>query len=247
LVVAAAHRESKTETRGYDDAGGPDLDVELDRFARSQFLGFVVDVPGPVRQALLRVELALRGAQPAETDRHARVVRALEGHLFAVGIEHAQDEEDVGVVRGRGKIELRRDRAGDLHRLLERELEEQPLALRFIRNLCRGARLAAVEIHLARVKVKARPAGALERPFVLVPHDELFAGMADLELDARLLRPAGVLALEEVAEEAPLQPLAVARVEVLPVRAAVGLEPLVTRGRLHEALEVAARVQPLPA
>src|ERR1041385_2392081 len=33
LVVAAAHGESKTETRGYDDARGPDLDVELHRFA----------------------------------------------------------------------------------------------------------------------------------------------------------------------------------------------------------------------
>src|ERR1043166_8710627 len=247
LVVAAAHGESKTETRGYDDARGPDLDVELHRFAGSEFLGFIVAVPGPVRQALLRVELALRGAQPAEADRHARVVRALEGDLFAVGIEHAQREEDIGVVRVRGEIELRRHRAGDLHRFLERDLEQQSVTLGLIWNFCRSSGFAALEARLARVQVEARPAGALERPLVLVAQHELLAGMADLELDARLLGPAGILALEEVAEEAPLQPLAVAHVEIFPMRAAVRLEPLVARGGAHEALEVAARVQPLPA
>src|SRR3954462_15291976 len=54
--------------------------------------------------------------------------------------------------------------------------------------------------------------------------------MADPELDARLPRPTGVLALEEVAEEAPLKALAVARIEALPGRAAVRREPLVARG-----------------
>ena len=41
-------------------------------------------VPGPIRQALLRIELAVRGAQPAQADRRARIVRAVEGDLVAV-------------------------------------------------------------------------------------------------------------------------------------------------------------------
>jgi hypothetical protein len=80
-----------------------------------------------------------------------------------------------------------------------------------------------------------------------VAHHELLARVAHLELDARLLRPAGVLAFEEMPEEALLQALALARVEAFPVRAAMRLEPLVLRRGLHEAFEVAARMQPLPA
>src|SRR4051812_28057896 len=94
------------------------------------------------------------------------------------------------------------------------------------------------------MQVEACPFCPRERPFVLMPDNVLLAGMAHLELDRRLSRPAGVLALEEVAEEALLQALAVARIEALPVSAAVGLEPFLRRGAVHEAFEVPARMQP---
>ena len=71
--------------------------------------------------------------------------------------------------------------------------------------------------------------------------------MAHLEQHLRLLRPARVLALEEVAEEALLEAHAIVRVEVGPVLDPVDLEPFLLRGRAHEALEVAARMQPLTA
>src|ERR1700675_361685 len=71
--------------------------------------------------------------------------------------------------------------------------------------------------------------------------------MAHLELDPRLLSPPGVLALEEVAEELLLEQHAIVRVEVRPVLDPVDLEPLLSRRRAREALEVAARMQTLPS
>src|SRR4029453_3594783 len=116
---------------------------------------------------------------------------------------------------------------------------------------------------VGRVQIERGPARPRQWPRVLVALDETLAGVPYLKEDPGLLRPAGVLALEEVAEEPLLQapavvvgegaekPLlgahAVVGVEVGPVLDAVHLEPLVVGGRSHEALEVAARVQPLPA
>src|SRR5262249_17276636 len=71
--------------------------------------------------------------------------------------------------------------------------------------------------------------------------------MAHLQLHPRLLIPAGVLALEEMAEEFLLQGYAIVRVEMRPVLEPVPLEPFVLRGGAHERLEVAARMQALAA
>ena len=87
------------------------------------------------------------------------------------------------------------------------------------------------------------PARARERPFVLGAQHEPLAGMADVERHARLLLPAGVLALEEVSEEAPLQRLAVAAVEMREVGVAVHLQPFLPRAGAQPAFEIAARVQ----
>src|SRR5258708_36457175 len=97
---------------------------------------------------------------------------------------------------------------------------------------------AGMQIHLG-------PPGARDRPFALVARDEL-VDMAHLELHARLLRPVA-LALEEVVEEPELQLAPIVGVEVRPVLDAVRLEPLLLGRRAHEAFEVAARMQALPA
>src|ERR1700732_1617230 len=94
--------------------------------------------------------------------------------------------------------------------------------------------------------MEARPCRARQRPFALVPLDESI-DVADLKLHAPLLVPAGVLALEEMAEEALLQLHAVIGIELGPVLDAVRLEPFLRRRRPHEALEIAARVQALAA
>src|SRR5262249_60523632 len=94
-----------------------------------------------------------------------------------------------------------------------------------------------------RVEVELRPACPGEPPLLLVPLHEALTRVAHLQHDGGLLLPAGVLALEEVSEEALLQADAVVGVEVRPVLDAVHLEPFLARCRAHESLEVAARVQ----
>ena len=90
--------------------------------------------------------------------------------------------------------------------------------------------------------MELRPLRAGERPLVLVPLDEFFAGMPDLQHDTRLPVPAVLLALQEIIEEAPLQRHPPIGVERRPMRAAVHLEPFLTGGGSREPLEVAAGV-----
>ena len=71
--------------------------------------------------------------------------------------------------------------------------------------------------------------------------------MAHLQQHLRLLVPAAVLAVEEMVEEPQLLLAAVVGVEMRPVLDPVGLEPFLLRGRAHEALEIAARMQALAA
>src|ERR671915_432681 len=91
------------------------------------------------------------------------------------------------------------------------------------------------------------PLRARERPLVLGAQLELLTRPADVERDLRLLVPAGVLAFEEMAEEALLELLAIVAVEVGEVGVSVHFEPLLFRARAQVTLEVAARVQALPA
>ena len=98
-----------------------------------------------------------------------------------------------------------------------------------------------------RVEIELGPLGARNRPFILGALDERLAWMAHLQQHARLLAPAGVLALQEIVEELALQLAAVVGVEMRPVLDAVRLEPFVLRGGARKALEIAARVQALSA
>src|SRR6186713_876773 len=67
--------------------------------------------------------------------------------------------------------------------------------------------------------------------------------MADVQRHARLLVPAGALALEEVPEELFLQRLAIVAVEMREVRVAVHFEPFLFRAGAQPTFEIAARVQ----
>src|SRR4051795_4031958 len=91
------------------------------------------------------------------------------------------------------------------------------------------------------------PPRARERPLVLGALDELLARVADLQQHARVALPAGLLALQVMAEELLLHGHAVAGIEVRPVRVAVHLEPLVLGAGIEVSLDVAARVQALAA
>ena len=68
---------------------------------------------GAVWEAALRIELALRGAQPAQADWYTWIVRAGKQNLLAVRVEKAKSEEDVGVGGVRRDEELGRARMED--------------------------------------------------------------------------------------------------------------------------------------
>src|SRR3546814_8027392 len=92
------------------------------------------------------------------------------------------------------------------------------------------------------IEVEFRPFGALERPFILAARGEIFARPAHVEHDPRLLVPAVLVALEEIAEERLLKVAPVGRVEMSPVLEAVALEPLLLRPGFEETDLVAARM-----
>src|ERR1700694_2764791 len=94
--------------------------------------------------------------------------------------------------------------------------------------------------------MELRPLRPGERPLVLMALDEAL-DMAYLHLHSGLLVPAVLLALEVVVEKPQLQPPAVVGVEMRPVFDAVRLQPLVFRRGAHEAFDIAARMEPLPA
>src|SRR3954466_8377905 len=133
LVVAAAHAQRDPVALRDDEAGRPDLDVELVDLSRRERLRLVVRVIGPVRHRKRRVELAVRGAQPTLSDGSVGIERALEGYFAQVGAEDAQDEEEVRVRGAGGDEELRRDGTGDLGLGRERRSQERDaIAQRFV-------------------------------------------------------------------------------------------------------------------
>src|ERR1700719_4488055 len=97
------------------------------------------------------------------------------------------------------------------------------------------------------MQIKSGPIGACERPLVLVPGNEFFTGMAHLRQHFRLLVPAGVLALEKMAEEFLLQLESVVGIEMRPVLAPVALQPFLIRGSPHKPFKIAAGAQTLAA
>src|ERR1039458_9150228 len=96
FIVLAADGEREPITGGHHDAGRPDFDVELDLLAELERPFLVVRVPGPVGPRQGRVELAMRGAQPAQPDRRARVVGADESDVLAGRIDQRSEERRVG-------------------------------------------------------------------------------------------------------------------------------------------------------
>ena len=148
----------------------------------------------------------MRAAQPALRDRRVRIERALEGDLLEIGRERAHHQEQVGILGRRRHPQLGRDRPGDLDLVLERLGQECDAVAeaRIGDGACRFLRRGRHR-HVGRMQIELGPLGARERPLALVPLDEFLAGMAHLQQHLRLLAPAGVLALEEMAEELLLQ------------------------------------------
>ncbi len=174
--------------RRHDDAGRPDLDVELVDLSGRERLLLVVRMVRPVGQRARRIELAVRRAQPALRDRRARIERALEDDFLPGGSNTRRIDEQVGVGRCRGEERLQRHRPGDLGRLRERRRgEREAVAQRVVGERRRLRRRRGGETHALGVEVEARPLGARERPFVFLARHELLAGVAHLQQHLRLL------------------------------------------------------------
>ena len=93
--------------------------------------------------------------------------------------------------------------------------------------------------------MKLRPLRLRQWPIALVADDELFARMANVELDPRLLVPAVPFSFEEITKELLLQIDAIICVVMRPMLDAVHFEPFLFGSRSEEAFKVAARMQRL--
>jgi len=81
-VVPASNREREPVARREDDAGWPDLHVDLVNDACHERLGVVMGVVRPVGQGQGRVQLAVRGPQPTLRHRGVRVDCPFEDDLL---------------------------------------------------------------------------------------------------------------------------------------------------------------------
>src|SRR3974390_1043526 len=168
---------------------------------------------------------------------------ALKHDLLHVRRKYPQHHKDVCVIGRRGDLQLDGRGSSDLDRCSHRFSDEVAAGA--------GALKASLALHFGSFgsqfmpvggKMKSGPLRSRYRPFILMPYHEPFSGMADIELNPRLLVPAILLTLEEITKEPLLQIDAVVGVVMRPVFDSVDLQPFLLRRRAKEAFEVAARV-----
>src|SRR5580704_493081 len=244
LEVASLDGHRQPVAGRNDDRGGPDLDVERDALAGCERLGPVVRVPGPVGQAALGVGGALRGPQPAHADHPGRVEAADERDVPAAGVQDAQGQEEVGVGGAGRHDEPGRGGPGDLGFLGERlGGERQAIAQGLEVRPGRAGGRRRGQGARAGIQVEPGPPGPGQRPLVFLALLEAAVDQPGVELDRWLAVPAGVLVVQEIAEEPLLQGHAVVGVKLGEVLVAVDLQPLAGRSGARVALEVAPGVQ----
>src|SRR5215210_315053 len=112
--------KSEPVTGRDDDAGWPDLVVELIDLAVRQKLFLIVRMVWSVLGAKILIEFAMGGSEPSLGDRRCRLNRAGERNLLIIQIEELNDQEEIGIDRLRRHKDLCRNRAGDLRILFER-------------------------------------------------------------------------------------------------------------------------------
>src|SRR6185437_12863712 len=174
--------------------------------------------------------------------------RALENDLVAVRCEHAQDQENISIGGSGRDVKSCGEGAGDFQRLRQwRRREGQSVARAVVAKYCLSRRRFRLKHARGGIEIEPGPCCPCERPLVLMPQNEFFAGVADLQLNARLFVPTGSLALQEMAEKALLQLEAIIGVKMRPVGVTMKLEPFLRRRRAHERFGVAPQVQRMAA
>src|SRR5262249_60766668 len=105
-----------------------------------------------------------------------------------------------GLLASRGAPEVGGDRAGHFGFLFEwLGPEGDALAHAGISDRARGGLCRPRQRHVAGMDVEVGPLRARERPFILVPLNELLAWMAHLQQHLGLLAPASVFPFEKMA------------------------------------------------
>ena len=96
-IVGAAHRKREPIAFRQHNAGRPYFDVDLVDLVGRELLLLVMSVIRAIWQRELRVEFAVRAAQPALRDRRMGVERALESDLLEVRGKRAHHQEQIGI------------------------------------------------------------------------------------------------------------------------------------------------------
>src|SRR5918996_424327 len=107
-----------------DHRGRPDLHVQLHRLPGGQRPALVVRVPRAIGEALLRIELPVRGSQPSVGHDALGIDPADEFDALAPWVQPPQPQEEVRVARGGGDKQLGRRGPGDLGLPFQRLGEE---------------------------------------------------------------------------------------------------------------------------
>src|ERR1700756_1072418 len=166
----------------------------------------------------------MRGTQPTEPERHARIIRTNESNFFSVRTKQTQSQKYVGVCGLRGQPQFRGNRAGDFDAPCHRRGTKSQAITGGLIGQCHGFwRRLWREKQAVRVQEVFRPLRPGGWPLVFAAKHEFLVWMANIQRDARLFVPTGVFAFEEVAEKPPLQSFAILAVEMREVSIAVHL------------------------
>src|SRR6516225_11094680 len=178
----------------YDDGRRYDLDVETVDFARSQRLLLVMGMIRAKWQCELSIKLAMRCAQPSLPHRRMGIECALKHDLLHVRREYPQHHKNVCISSRRGDLQLDGHGSRDLDRRSHRFGDEGDAgAGRLKAYLAFNFGSFGSQFMPVGREMKLGPLRSRYRPLVLMPYDELFSGMADIELNPRLLVPAILL------------------------------------------------------
>src|SRR6516165_7867505 len=151
---------------------------------------------------------------------------ALKHDLLHVRREYPQHHKNVCISSRRGDLQLDGHGSRDLDRRSHRFGDEGDAgAGRLKAYLAFNFGSFGSQFMPVGREMKLGPPRSRYRPLILMPYDELFSGMADIELNPRLLVPAILLSFEEITKEPLLQIDAVVGVIVRPVLDSVDLQP----------------------
>src|SRR3984957_12339283 len=236
-VVLSAYRQRDAISCWHDDAGRPNLDINLVNLPLRERLYFFMAVLVPIRLPQLLFELAVRHAKPALRDRRVRIKRPPKYDFPEVRREDTNDEKQIGTLRRGRDPQFRGNGSCYLRLSAKRRRQKSNAIAKAVICGFRGYLWGDLGRQRLRgwIKIELCPFRTRQRPRRFMTLDEFFTGMPDLQLDLGLFSPAGIFAFEKMTEEPLLQINTIVGVELAPMFQTVDLEPLVLAGSAHKA------------